>query len=60
MSGESRLVTADGTPRWMSWTNQLHLDIDGEPMLRSVLTLTSNAHREARSASLAPLLTSHV
>ena len=34
--GESRLVTADGTPRWMSWTNQRHLDLDGEPMLHSV------------------------
>ena len=34
--GESRLVTADGTPRWMSWTNQVHLDLDGEPMLHSV------------------------
>ena len=34
--GESRLVTADGTRRWMSWTNQLHLNFDGEPMLHSV------------------------
>ena len=34
--GESRLVTADGSPRWMSWTNQLHVDVDGAPMLHSV------------------------
>ena len=34
--GENRLMLADGSQRWMAWTNSLHLGADGGHLLHSV------------------------
>lgn len=34
--GENRMVTPDGTEKWLAWTNQVRLAPDGERLLHSV------------------------
>ncbi|GAP33771.1 sensor domain-containing diguanylate cyclase [Piscinibacter sakaiensis] len=36
VSGENRMVSADGTERWVAWTNRVQRDEHGEPLLHSV------------------------
>ena len=35
-AGENRMVSADGTNRWISWTNRLQTEVSGETLLHSV------------------------
>lgn len=36
VSGENRVTAADGTERWIAWTNRLQHDPSGQPLLHSV------------------------
>ena len=42
ISGENRMLSVDGTPRWVSWSNQLLIGQDGEQRLQSVGRDTTN------------------
>jgi len=51
-TGESRIVAANGTERWIEWTDSLQRDASGKPMLHSVgrdVTERNHAGRALRT-----------